>query len=451
MYIFKGCFYFIFCGIFEEKIGKVSTQSKTVVPAMPTLLKTVSNKVHKKSKSSVEELKFKVEETPTLQQLIKRGYTREQASQLYEHERKHSISQSAHIGLPPPPLSSSSLGRTYNLPAAPGTGIVVGVGTSPHHTKWLLFFDVDVQGTSMGASISIRAECLHYHTSSCTRSPLRITRDEPRSLEYHPFYLVWVWTLHHCHLKKPMSSKDCWAEATAGKQRSRSSLATGIPPLPRVSVRVAASVAWQEIAAGSTMGRHQQIRPCILAALRYQALIPLSLIQPLRTWYYIILFKTICGYNLMEHCTGFQGTSPAGKEIDEEVIQSLLSRGYSRGQLLQVVVIQQGLSAFKQTQRHHNLSNSFESINGWILKAYQCSWSIRTRSIILFDHRSQYWPVINEWMYVVRVYYSRLQPLTRLQFIYWSVEAILWRGPKRSTCRKWTAMRRSWTLQWIQE
>jgi hypothetical protein len=100
-----------------EKIGKVSTQSKTVVPAMPTLLKTVSNKVHAKSKSNVEELKFKVVEPPTLKQIISRGYTPEQATQLYEHEKKRSISQNANAGFPPPPIGQQ---RAYHLPVASG-------------------------------------------------------------------------------------------------------------------------------------------------------------------------------------------------------------------------------------------------------------------------------------------------------------------------------------------
>jgi hypothetical protein len=99
-----------------------------------------------------------------------------------------------------------------------------------------------------------------------------------------------VWTLLHYRLKKPTSSNDCWAGVSAGKRRSRSSYATGTPLLPRVSVLVAALVAWQETAAGSTMDKAQLIRRCILAALQYPAGIPPSLIQPIRIWSFIIPF-----------------------------------------------------------------------------------------------------------------------------------------------------------------
>lgn len=145
----------------------------------------------------------------------------------------------------------------------------------------------------MQASTSILLECLHYHNHSCMRFPQRIIHGESRNLEYPPFCLVTVWTLRHYRLKKPTSSKDCWAGVSAGKRRSRSSSATGILLLPRVSVLVAASVAWQETAAGSTMDKAQLIRRCILAALQYPAGIPPSLIQPIRTWSFIIMFKTI--------------------------------------------------------------------------------------------------------------------------------------------------------------
>lgn len=104
---------------------------------MPTLLKTVVSKTktsnHAPSKSNVEEMRAKSEEEANIQQLMTRGFTREQATHLYAQELKQ---KSANPKSNPSDWPPASLPRSYTAPSPPTTILHSGLVITPFFYIW---------------------------------------------------------------------------------------------------------------------------------------------------------------------------------------------------------------------------------------------------------------------------------------------------------------------------